>query len=152
MFSFTIFFWYIDWMFFFIILYCFTILWMSLVWLENLSVKPRFLAKSLSVLWFFLDHGLLDLSSDYGPFKTLNPQYHESSSSSLLSSSSSSSSSSIFWILINLILGWSLVILYKCFQLKDYTFQILIVLWMTESIIYPQRFPKDFCIFGIIVV
>ena len=48
----------------------FSILGMSLIFTINfMSLKSRSLAKNLSALVIFLDYGLLDLISDYGPFK-----------------------------------------------------------------------------------
>ena len=41
---------------------------------------------------------------------------------------------------------------YNCFHLKDYTLKILIVWSMNESVIQPQPFPKDLCMFFITVV
>ena len=63
--------------------------------------------------------------------------------------------SSIFWILIKPSLAWfdflgNFILLLPA---KGLYFEILIVIaWsMTESIIYPERFPKDFYMFDIIL-
>ena len=48
----------------------FSILEMPLIFTINfMSLKSRSLAKHFSALVIFLDYGLLDLISDYGPFK-----------------------------------------------------------------------------------
>ena len=115
--------------------FCFAILWMFLILIWNfMSLKSSFLAKSLlafaSLAWWW-----------FAGFKHLTIIHLKHSLSS------------IFWILINPFLGWfnSLDNFIELLPAKGLYFEILIVWLMTEKIIQPKTFPKDFCMFVIIV-